>query len=561
MKKKRSYGILLVFLLLISILVLSGCRQSPVLVQKVYTASAQEVDPDQESKEKDEDADEEEDGNDKHDQDANLAGDSTNSEGQEGEGKKGTTAKKQYDKNGNEDLSAEGSSSGISESDGGLEDEHTDGEDETSSDQEEDSGADIEDDSMSDTSGASESDGEVREITEDANIVAATTQAASIVEMVAGSGHLVATSSDFTSRKAAKLLEDVKSGELKTLWSGDAIDVDKIIAIKDLDTVFYITGELSSDQEKKLTKHGINCVSLNQLNSIDAIENAVQTAGDYFSKSTKKSSVKVANNYIKWVSSVKKDAAKVEETNYTLYVDAWDDTVTYQLKGRYSDLPAQAGVSSSGQGKGAALVPAGKNIAAFNEAIGWTGITNTASQKDAGDEKGYYATPMLNQFAPQFTKNASGYSYYRSNVWGDKFDNFVSHKLGSGTYLCLGDKGFTSLIVGSSETKKAIEDSWFWEAKGVQSGGGVSIPGGYYADGMETPLYGDINKEYDIYVSPTGIGSWSQGSTETPLLAYWISCVYDTGYDKKALKDKVKKFYNDFYDVDISSMVDSMLDL
>ncbi|SDB01767.1 hypothetical protein [Eubacterium oxidoreducens] len=557
---KRYIGMLIIAALIMAML--SGCRKSPVLEQKIYTSSAQELDPDQQAEDRDEDSDDETQGNDKVDENAQNADDSAATEGVASADGTGTGADTQYNKNGNDDLSAQGSGSSEG-SEEGLTDNSAEG-NADGNNSEDGEGSNIKNDSDASASGISENDGEEREITEDADIVAAPGAAAQIVEMVAGSGHLVASSQSFTSNTYAKQFSDYSS--VKALWTGTGADhgvtVSKLIDIEELDTVFYITGEgLTSSQVDKLTDAGINCIALPQLTSTSNLIEAVDAVAEAFDKATGGDSKKVAAKYEKWIDQVQSDVGGGDSSYYTLYVSEWDDDVTYQLKGDYSALPSSAGVSSSGQGSGVALVPAGDAVLLMNEVLEWANVENQSQQASAGDHDGFYATPMFNQFNPTFSGGDGDYIYKKDSDHGSQYDNFVSVNK-SGSYVSLGSSQFKYLIVGSSETKSAIEDSWFWEAKGTASGGSpiINVDGGYYNDELDIMLYGEIKDDYEICVNPSGVGDWAGGSIESPLEGYWISYIYDNGISKSKLKSAIKSFYNTFYGISLSdSQISSMI--
>ncbi|MCD7866547.1 MAG: MSCRAMM family adhesin SdrC [Clostridiales bacterium] len=367
---------------------LMGCRISPALIDTVYTADADEVDPNPTARDFTDDGTEDNDAPQEREEDT---AEETHSETDQAQQEDSTQEDSDYQNTGDsysdesvEDAShtADNDSAGNSESAGVSTDTSgvSDSADGVSNDtvgdntgnavtdaNNSDDVSDYTDNTNSaDEAGqnqpgdvASESDAPVKdvpkkvvtdssgteqEIPEDVYTVTAVGAAAPIVAMVGGVGRLVGTSESFADNELGSMLLAASADtEVNIWWSDDGSagisDEDfRELLYASPDVCFEISGEatFSSEQILQLQEHGIGYLVLPQLSSSENMKDAVMIVAEALetNEDTGQSAVTIANQYGSWVDECLSETAGMRATlnYYTIYISEWREDVTFTRK-------------------------------------------------------------------------------------------------------------------------------------------------------------------------------------------------------------------------------------
>lgn len=511
-----------------------------------------------------------------------------------------------------EDDTAENSGNGNSEtesdgnSDGNPESGNNNGDDKVPSDDDDDTETypvkDGEKKTVTDASGTEQT------IPEDVYTVTAVGAAAPIVTMVGGTSRLLGTSESFVSNEiGSMILAGESDTQVNVWWSGDGSgqisdsDFQELLKASP-DVCFEISGEgtFSSDQIAKLQELGIGYLVLPRLSSSGNIKQAVQIVAEALetNESTGQAASVIAQNYCDWVDEALSFAGKTRkaETYYSLYISDWREDVSYQRmfdpgydeRGYIVDFPESSGVRN-GQGQGVATASIDVDGMPFFEFWEQAGIRDTLTmQLHEGNNyylgvsfiataEGYeectemYIFPYEHWFGlPSFsdsnvfsfyenvkdqstidTSVSSLYSKHYSVSWGlsTGWYTSVTDDLGQGdpeNHLGGSDR-YKAIVVANDYVKSMISSSPQWKAG--------FLDGVVEQDPEDEFFYRgpcDIAGDYDIYVNPTGLGNWAEGSVESPLETYWVLCKISGAISEDRLKTEVRSFYSDFFGITLS---------
>ncbi len=366
---------------------LVGCRISPALIDTVYTADADEIDPNPTARDFTDDGTEDDDAPQEREEDTAEETDTETSEAQ-AQQEDSTSDDSAYQNTGDSysdeevdtsDHAGNGDSTDNAESSGESSDGAADTSDGSataadtsdgsatatgaSSDSAEAEANDSDDtndtDNTDDTESggaASASDAPVKdvprkvvtdasgteqEIPEDVYTVTAVGEAAPIVAMVGGVGRLIASSESFVSNEiGSMIIANSADAEINTWWSGagsGGISVENFAALLQAspDVCFEISGEaaFSSEQISQLQEHGIGYLVLPKLSSSENMKDAVMIVAEALetNEDTGQSAVTIANQYGSWVDECLSDTANMRKTlnYYTMYISEWRDDVTF----------------------------------------------------------------------------------------------------------------------------------------------------------------------------------------------------------------------------------------
>ncbi|MGN0613293.1 MAG: hypothetical protein ACI4JB_05270, partial [Porcipelethomonas sp.] len=73
---------------------------------------------------------------------------------------------------------------------------------------------------------------------------------------------------------------------------------------------------------------------------------------------------------------------------------------------------------------------------------------------------------------------------------------------------------------------------------------------GFEAEGKLVTSY--VRGDYDVYVNPYGVCSWTEGSVESVLECKWAAWKIQGAYSESEVKSEIKKFYSKFYRYELS---------
>lgn len=614
--RKRMKRLSAVGITMIMAASLTGCRVSPALIDPVYTADAAEVDPDHVAADFDDEngaaedeapqtrqEEEAQDHNAEQEQAAGLQEDGAEDDAPSRTQDSSSTKNEDLETSGGdgeseaasgnpEDDTAEDSGNGNSEtesdgnSDGNPESGNNNGDDKVPSDDDDDTETypvkDGEKKTVTDASGTEQT------IPEDVYTVTAVGAAAPIVTMVGGTSRLLGTSESFASNEiGSMILAGESDTQVNVWWSGDGSgqisdsDFQELLKASP-DVCFEISGEgtFSSDQIAKLQELGIGYLVLPKLSSTGNIKQAVQIVAEALetNESTGQAAGVIAQKYCDWVDEALSDGEKLRKTEdyYTLYISEWMEDVTFQriyAPGDLSaewilivDFPESSGVVN-GQGQGVAVASADRDGVPFFELWEQAGVYDTGTGEipnayTAG-YKSMYVFPYAGWFGGVTYSDKSIYNFFEDPHYNadpdEDFGNYFSNNTGSwglhwpglkmgqvqsGEYHLGGSDRFGAIVVADDYVKSMISSSPQWKPGFLD----VSVS----LASLPTEYAIDIAGDYDIYVNPTGLGNWAEGSVESPLETYWVLCKISGAISEDRLKTEVRSFYSDFFGITLS---------
>ncbi len=568
--RKHRLGKQLLIVLCVSLLVfLAGCRPSPVLEQIIYEQQheidedleTQALDDDPENEEQDEDIPPRETMEDAEqvtdeERTAALAGDTDTeseepdavydvaydvygdlSEPDEADPAEGSTSEKAVGSGGTD--TEEGRDADVSEG------QETGTEDVSGNEPEDGGNADADDGSASGTDyqPTNEPTGEPRqvvdaagryvEVPQNVDSVTAVGEVATMVEMLGGSGRLVGSSSSFTGSNRIRSTFDDLAG-VNTWWSGDGSSpcdsFDALLAARP-DVCFEISGQdtFTDAQRTALDEAGIAYVVLPRLNSLENIEYAVTIVGEVLGDRAADGGTNansLAADYCDWADRVIKQVSNAGGSDMnTVYISNIDTEATWYISNATAPVWWGPGVPVSMKKE---------KSAPLNECMTLAHLTNRGRDNQ-------YVEPLHSN---HYVSSISGSGDYDDTLTAINY----SYRLGNS------NGNYPAVIVADSQIADYLMDRgvdsygyWHWRV-GEYLPVGNTFQYGFYDDGREGKVVLTyIEGGYWIYVNPSGVGSWADGSVESPLEAAWLSCKFQGGVSESDLQSMVSEFYNKFY--------------
>lgn len=567
MKRFKHLRSLLALCLALALL-LCGCRNSPVLEEVVYTYTATEVDYEQEMLDPEDEGQETEDFDNVEQDDLDTERDTEADEGLESDdGEADVAAEVNLNADSNSDLTSDQTTDNTAQTNSTgtgtttetpAESETTPSETESTPSETETTPGETETgngggETNPDTTPSTDvtykqivdATGSTVDIPENVETVTAVGAAAQMVEMLGGSGRLIAANSELLSSSlAAAAFSDYSS--IQTWWTGDgssAITDSCFTALlaASPDVCFEISGQntFTDSQVQQLNEAGIAYFVLPALTSQANLENAVTLVAQVLgTSSTGEDCTDIANSYNAWVESTVSSVSSSTSGNSltSLYIAFWDSDASYVLNDTKGVL------DSSGTGLAVAYSPAKSQL--MSTFMSAANVTNESTRANTHKATNYvYVTPMFHQFTPSVSGSLATY-YSGAGEYGAAYDLFVA-RLYSSVYYQLGGSQFPAVIVADSSVKTALENNWFWQYHDSSEDGYI------YIDGEK--FYRAIVGAYSIYVNPTGMVDWAEGSVESPLEAYWVACKLSGAYTMDEVKSQTSTFYETFFHVTLTN--------
>lgn len=570
MKKTTSY-ILFTFIIVALLFTFSGCRKSSVIEEIIYDQTSKEIDlqseiyiaevdpntepeidPNLPSRKEDKSNKKEKPKKEAENKgDENNAGEAAKTEADPTAKEKGAKAEdpnneKDVKKEGNKDLGQSDDSAGESE--------------------------DVNSRQVTDSTGKK------IDLPENVNKVVAPANAAGIVQMLGGKNILAGSASDFTGDSLVKkVFADEGISSTVNLWDGDgskamsSANFQKLLTMKP-DVCIGVGGEVnfSNAQIQELKKKKIAYITIPSMNTNANIISAVQIIGNLLSDRSKVSgginAKSLASTYkdynenliskvtnkaggrFTWdnidydndlnVNSPKKFTGRTTtKGKYTLYVSEWDNSATYTMSHGGDVLLKETGIAVS---------PHGYSYSPISYYMSAAGALNNAARMNDDNKKEKHPVLPVNVNTVENSINGSSLSVY-SNL-----NECFTRILGSGQDVALGEKDFPAIIVDNSSIKSKINSSdKLWKSHGKTSYGPRTDYGFIGDNGELVTSY--IRGNYDVYVNPYGISSWTSGSQESVLETIWIANNITGVYGDSDVDNEVKNFYKTFYRHDLSS--------
>lgn len=551
---KGPFGLVLLAAIMIF---LSGCRASPTLVETIYDDSAEVIDEENQMKslQNDEENDDKDENISPKDFE-NLFDNPRERERQNpvpGEETSEDSAPNiDYDENANSQYDAENQNTGTGTEDSG-------------------GSIGVPNSPSNDTDGGPNSNndktmrqvvdgnGNVVDIPKQVETVSAVGEAGVIVQMLGGGDRLVATSESMSQGLAGSVFER-SSGT--GLWSGSGntpLSESKFTQLVESapQICFEISGQatFSSEQISELNNNDIAYVVLPPLDSGSNICQAVYIVGQVLGESEGTDAPAKAEEYRNYYNNTLNAVGNLTDTFspdginydtretvgrldsdsgiYTLFLNTWDSDAVYRLN--------YGGVEPLKSGQGLAVAQSGYGDLPVNYFLSVAGIANSAALKEnnysLNESKLLHISPIRSN---NTTFTISG---GRSAVSTNYGSAYVLTTAGS---YNLGDSKFPCIIVANSTMKDAIMRDALWENYGlIQSGSGLTIDYGFTHKG--DIIVTTIHDDYDIYVMPSGVGSWSDGSVESVLISVWAAGTVKDLMSEDNVRGYISDFYQRFY--------------
>lgn len=451
--------------------------------------------------------------------------------------------------------------------------------------------------------------GTEQNIPRDVYTVTAVGAAAPIVEMVGGSGRLLASSASFTGGQLANTIcPDVMAGAVQTWWADDGTDpIDdncfQTLLNESPDVCFVVGGQrtFDSNQLAALQEAGIGYVPLPELNSVANMKEAVNIVAAVLetNETTHEPAKNIARNYSDWVDQILSESS-CESKHATMVISGWDasavwythldwgqgsetfELYNYQLgndffaqdyrrEDGYVTLDRIAYGAAVGWGHGMkSCTPLSELLQAANVTVAGLNISdadmfNVPFVPGTEGKYQYYigsVIPFLSYASNGTESGQIGFSLSVQNIFYDfrssmsgrewKCTACVPGLERDKTLTYLGSAGiFDSIIAENPDAKTALERNSLWRY--YTSAEWKDITGKYPVGGYGT----DICGPYTIYVNPYGFSSWLYGGVDSPLESLWAACKIDGTVSESKLRSEVDSFYMEFFGVvpDYNSIV------
>lgn len=595
MKKFRNIAIII--LIIYIMLSLTSCRLSPVLQQIVYEQKSNDLDMNTETLHNDEDNSDE--NPDISAQVRSAKADRSNEREKKDavEGDKESDADTVSSLTDNNNATQEGETSGGNNPEGeeeeGTEQELTDDRDEEEKepdyegetdetenppdDTENQNGDDPEEGEKDGTPSSEDSkkqieddDGNVIEVPEHVNSITATGEAAVAVAMLGKIDTLIGTSESFTGNSLLNNIYGGSMDNISTWWGGDGSGQISEENFQQLltevpDVCVEISGQqtFSEAQVRQLEENGITYLVVPSLSTTKGISNTVTLLGKMFGGNAQA----VSGNYTGWmqdtlngigergvsrfayqnidfdndyaVTQTEKTVSNASnEGLYTLYVSEWDDNVYCEV----ANIPPYINITEQGM----AVVKTGYSGSPLNHYLSLAGIVNVGAIKRR-DTAYYYVNP-INTTVSAVNVIETTYIFEQGLYFTQL--NFTH-------YLGEADGAYTKIVVANSYIRDKILESisvgGIWYSEKVSVSNDLITTDGQYGS-EEMLIYSTIHGPFDIVVNPSGgIGSWTEGSLESPLEAIWAAYAFHDAYSLDEVHQKVSEFYNQFFGYNLSS--------
>lgn len=563
----RKTALLLIFIILTCVS-LSGCRESHVLEQKVYTQDqpvdyendVDEINNDEDNTEEDEEisslAEQDESRMEREQQDVRAVRGPGSS--------RDTTAKLQYDQGSQQSGETTGAGGGEGDSTQTVPAGTTDkpGINPTGEEEQRE---------------VVDPNGEVVDPPENLSLVTAVGETAALVEMLGGKGRLAASSESFTGNYWAQTVFQEDMANIQTLWSGkgsEALSGDAFQALLALQPAACIVNSgdytFTDDQLAQLAASGIETVTLPKLNNLENIESTVRLLGQILGDQSAGGGTNapaIAEEYCKWAEGIiqkvdnavdsfnyggidfskdryalRQDTYTDTETEtglYTLFISDWDGSASYRLfSGSYQTLA----------GNGVAIAPSGYSTTPLSYYLSEAGVVNTAAvAPDSFSLKYWYVNPLDPSTRVMDIQGAAG-------TVTNRFLTVINDQTSDGTTgsrVYLGEERFPAIVAASQAVRSAIESNKasgsMWTPYPVETSSDGKVSGYGFREEQGQIVSTTIHGDYSIYVLPDGVGSWNYGSAEGVMASMWAASKFCGAFQEQDLKQEIADFYSAFY--------------
>ena len=390
-------------------------------------------------------------------------------------------------------------------------------------------------------------------------IAAADPAAASVVEMLGGTGILKASSQRFAQSSSVSLFAD--SGQIQQLWDGNGSSGMTDAAFQQLLTavssessgkgaVLYRPGELSDAQIGALQAAEIDTYPINLTpdtsKASETYKEQIRAVGQMLGGDAEKK----ADQYINWYDDVIKTAeSKAGDPVYSLFLQGWDAGAVWTA----------AGVT----GTGLAIAPSQKHVRLLNEYLSTGGVINsdTKVSGELGQARYWYVNPLIGTGVSQVSLTGTLAEVLKEDGMNKLTSVIDAGEEGSITSY-LGTSGFPAVITGSSYAAQQLNNDknggYLWKNWGQTSNGNASGYGFSYGSTIvSTTIHGD----YKVFTLPSGVGgSWALGTPEGVLTSLWACDKFGGTVSDADIAARLKDLYTDIFGINVSdSQINSIM--
>lgn len=422
------------------------------------------------------------------------------------------------------------------------------------------------------------------ELPENVGTVAATGQYATIVQMLAGKGGLVAADAEWVEQvNATGAFPDEGIESVAVVWSGTQeaglkLDIDALItAAPDALLVDEASVSLDDNQYSRLAEAGIDAVTVPKLGASDTLDSditaAVNIVGELLKQSSSQyDSAAMALKYVELHDQAisacldansgysfkmiygttypfiyqGSSANGTDTTNLsnsritTAYIDSWTNAVNVSTQAirTYSDFSfyLDGETIDASDGAGLSDINGSSNFMLLDYFLQVAGVVNNSYEgtKPVVSQDGEATRPYL--VVPGDTRLLVGSGLEVSSRSAPSALWYSQGTLTIGaSWLTVGDSAFPAVLVSTDEIAQRVVNS-------------ASKVNGLY----------NVGQSYQVYVVPKGLsGSWAKGTVESFLMAPWSYDVFHGGSLGSA-RSYVSDFYSVFYRCNAETSVDNL---
>jgi len=363
--------------------------------------------------------------------------------------------------------------------------------------------------------------------------VIATGEATILVQMLSGgeAGYLYATDAA-TLSVMRSYFGDNLSG-VAELWDSsgnlNTTVLSQLQATGNCPSACLMDASTASEEDvNTLTAAGITCWGLSFSSYDDMISSAAKAAAALGTDTA----AQMQASYTSFCENIVSAVSGYSSSKYTLYVSSWDSAAQLTISTSGGTWSSQYGIGV-GSNLSSAAAPSMWSLAGIynnystNNYRGGSYIHNTQVYR--------YSNYYLCQF--WLVPYLSGTTLANGSYYIEKGSNALVYGLGSDSY--------PALIASSQSVKASIE------ADRDSGNGMLSLypqSGSKYNLTIGTKLVSAyVQGNFDVYVNPSGLGDWVNGSAESILEAIWAAWQIQGTCTQDQVYAAVKEFYETFY--------------
>ena len=398
------------------------------------------------------------------------------------------------------------------------------------------------------------------EVPEQVESLAATGNAAVLIEMLGG-GSILRYSSENLKEGLSGRIFDTK--DTQVLWQGSG---NTPLSEQDFQSLLEsapavcleISGQTSftEEQVRNMQDAGIQYVVIPAITGLSsacqAVEQTAKIIGSSEAEERSKEFLQFCSKIESYVSG-KTSAYSPDGINFedgssayslsetdgvlALYISAWDSSAHYLLHNESTAL----------EGNGVAVVQTGYLRHPVTAFLSMAGVANASSLSEnnyslsSGSIKIRYVNPVVNSlYNLNISGGTTGAGYTKEYV-------YTSTSLGN-----LGEDRYKHIIVPDEPVRQAILSDDLWKSWPYQKSSGGHNEGYGFTDRkgnlVETTIHGD----YDIAVMPQGAADWNSGCIESVMIPLWALWKIRGLADRAVVVDYLQEFYQSFYKYTLS---------